>query len=175
MSYIRTSIAFWPSVQQKGIYTEYLVIKKETPKSPKFPFSLHFFPSTVLSERFHFCTHQLFSVFLYNFAREICAWPAKIDPVAHARCLTVALSYFQGEWLLDTSIASSHEIYPSKPKKPYLTDTNGSRAPHFARRRTKKHRLACLQSQKDGYQFATPSATFTHLVVVRACLKYSAR
>lgn len=66
MSYIRTCIAFWLSVQQKGIYTEYLVIKKETlsPKSPKFPFSLRFFPSTVLSERFHFCTHQLFSVFI---------------------------------------------------------------------------------------------------------------
>ena len=66
MSYIRTCIAFWLSVQQKGIYTEYLVIKKETlsPKKPKFPFSLHFFPSTVLSERFHFCIHQLFSVFI---------------------------------------------------------------------------------------------------------------
>ena len=155
----------------RKVYTEYLVIKKETlsPKSPKFPFSLHFFPSTVLSERFHFCTHQLFPVFLYNFAREICAWPAKIDPGAHARCLTVALSYFQGEWLLDTSIASSHEIYPSKPIQ-MEAEVHASRVGAL-----KKHRLACLQSQKDGYQFATPSATFTHLVVVRACLKYSAR
>ena len=66
MCYTRTCINFWLSVQQKGIYTEYLVIKKDTlsPKSPNFPFSLHFFPSTVLSERFHFCTHKLFSVFI---------------------------------------------------------------------------------------------------------------
>lgn len=49
-----------------------------------------------LSERFHLCKHRLFSIFLYNFAREIGAWPAKIDPVAHARCLTVVLSYCQG-------------------------------------------------------------------------------
>ena len=110
MCYIRTGITFWLGVQQKGIYTGYLIIGKETlsPKSPKFPFSLHFFPFTVLSERFHLCTHRLFSVFLYNFARKIGAWPAKIDPVAHARCLTVVLSYSQREWPLDTSIARSH-------------------------------------------------------------------
>ena len=55
MCYIRTGITFWLGVQQKGIYTGYLIIGKETlsPKSPKFPFSLHFFPFTVLSERFH--------------------------------------------------------------------------------------------------------------------------
>ena len=97
MCYTHTCITFWLSVQQKGIYTEYLVIKKETlsPKSPKFPFSLHFFPSTVFIRTFSFLYTQV--VFcLYNFAREIYAWPAKIDPVAHARCLTIALSIFKG-------------------------------------------------------------------------------
>lgn len=128
MCYIRTGITFWLGVQQKGIYTGYLIIGKETlsPKSPKFPFSLHFFPFTVLSERFHLCTHWLFSVFLYNFAREIGACPMFY-------CCTVIFSKGVAPGYIYCSFPLN---MCSQTERRYLTDTNGSRGPRFARRHT---------------------------------------
>ena len=75
--FIRTCITFWLSVQQKGIYTEYLIIGKET-SSPKIsllsPFhSFYGFIRTFSS--LHTPVVFLLSLQLGN--REIGAWPAK--------------------------------------------------------------------------------------------------
>ena len=94
-------------MQQKGIYTEYLIIGKET-LSPKISLLSPFHSFYGFIRTFSSLHTPVVFLFLYNFAREIGAWPAKTDSVAHARCLTVVLSYSQREWRLDTSIARFH-------------------------------------------------------------------